>query len=569
VPLVEARKGDAGTILYPLLGAVGFVLLIACTNVANLLLARAVARRRELSIRAALGAGRGRLIREFLADGIVLAVPSLLLGVAVSAGGLSLIRSVAPPGFPGRATVELNGPVLWFTIAAGLLAGFICTIFPAIQGSQADLTEALKEGARGSAGRRRQRLRSVLVAGEVALALILLTGAGLMIATVMRLQGHDPGFDTANVTVAQLHLTGTRYMKDAPPRGIDMRLVLPAAPLFIEHVLREIRALPGVESAAIAGGVPMLSSGRAGVWVRTRGSTDPEARLPGAMFNVVTAGFFESLRIPLRRGRYIDAGDTAAGQWVAVVNHAFVQQFFAARDPLGEVIMTGAGIDERPRQIVGVVADHTQFTPRTRAQPEIFTAYAQQPTEIPGTLQGQRFRPKLIVRSGPSLALNAEQIGKIVADFDRNLAVLELKSLEEYISLSAAAPRFYAHALTLFSGIAVLLAGLGIYGLMNYAVIDRTHEIGVRLSLGARRGEIVRLILGQGCRLACAGIAVGIAGALASTRLLQRLLYGVEPRDPLTFVIVIAAVLATALAACAVPAMRAARTDPIVALRRE
>jgi putative ABC transport system permease protein len=399
--------------------------------------------------------------------------------------------------------------------------------------------------------------------------LVLLTGAALMIGTVSRLEHHDLGFDPGNVTVAQLHLTGTRYMKDAPPRGIDMRVVLPAVPLFIEHVLREVRAVPGVETAAVAGSVPMVASGRSGVPVRTHANTEPEARLPGAIFTVVTAGFFESLRIPLRTGRYISEHDTGPAPWVAVVNEAFARQFFPNGNALGEMITTGAGTDERPREIVGVVANHTQFTPRVPPQPEMYTPYLQQPAEIPGTLQGQRFRPKLVIRSRPSTTVDAEAIRKIVAAFDRNLAVLDVKSLETHLSLASAPERLYAQALALFSALAVVLAGLGVYGLMNYAVVDRVHEIGVRLSLGADRGQIVWLILAQGCKLALAGIAAGILGALMTTRLLQGLLFRVAPRDPLTFSLVTTAILATALAACAVPALRATRIDPIVALRRE
>ncbi len=250
IPMLEERNRQLGATLYPLLGAVAFVLLIACTNVANLLLTRAIARRREISVRAALGAGRQRLMRELLADGMVLAVPGVLVGLAVAYGGIALFRVSAPPGFPGASKIELNLYVLAFTAAAAALSGILAAFFPALEGSKVDLTEALKDAGRGSAGRKRQRLRSLLVASEIALALILLVGAGLTVSSVYRLQTHETGFDPTNVTIAQLHISGTRYMTDAPQRDLDMRYVEPPTAQFVEHVLREARAIPGVDKAA-------------------------------------------------------------------------------------------------------------------------------------------------------------------------------------------------------------------------------------------------------------------------------------------------------------------------------
>jgi putative ABC transport system permease protein len=569
-PMLEARNGRMGATLYALFGAVGFVLLIACTNVANLLLARATARRREISVRAALGAGRDRLIREFLADGVVLAVPGIAAGIAIAYAGTTLFRrAFAPQGFPGANAVDLNLQVLCFTAAAGGLAGILAALFPALEGSKADVTEALKEGGRGSAGRRRQRLRSLLVAGEIALALILLVGAGLTINSVWRLQNHSLGFDSDNITVAQLDLTGKRYMTDAPKREIDMRNVEPAVARFIEHVLREVRALPGVESAALAGNVPMGPISGPNVRVRAAGSSDSEEDLRRAEFNVITSGFFETLRIPLRRGRYLNDGDAEGTAWVAVVNEAFAREFFPGGEALGQVVKLSAGPDERPREIVGVVADYIQHTPRMRVQPEVYTSHSQQIREIPGNFQGQRFRSKLVVRTHFEGAVKPDAFSKIAADFDKELAVFGVRPLAEYITLRSGSLRFYANALAIFSAIALVLATIGIYGLMNYSVTDRFHEIGIRLSLGASRRQVIWLIVSYGLKLAGAGLVAGIVGSLAATRVIESLLFEVRPWDPVTFTLVSGFLLAVAIAACAIPAMRATVIDPVVALREE
>jgi predicted permease len=566
-PMLEARNGDLGSVLYPLFGAVGFVLLIACSNVANLLLARAAARRREFAVRAALGASRKRLLLELLADGLVLAIPGVLAGLALAYGGIVMYHAVAPQGFPGADRVTLNGAALLFTTIAGLLAGILSAIFPALEGSKVDLIESLKEGARGSAGGAGRRMRSFLVAGQIALALILLVAAGLMMNTILRMQNHNLGFDTGNVVVAQLHITGSRYMTDAPKREIDMRNVEPPVARLMDHVLTQARALPGVASAALAGSVPMGPSESPGVRIRIADGANSADDRRAADFNAISDGFFETLRIPLRRGRYLNARDVESNAWVALVNEAFAREFFPGGEALGQTITLIAGPDERPREIVGVVADFTQYTPRIPVRPAVYTSYLQQTREIPGNFQGQRFRPKLILRSAQTI--KPETISRIVADFDPQLAVFGVKTLEQFASERGASGRFYANILGLFSAIALLLAAVGIYGLMSYAVTDRFHEIGIRLALGASRSRIIWLIVSYGLRLTVVGLAAGVAGALWATRLLEQMLFGVKPWDPLTFLTVILFVLLVAISACALPALRATRVDPLAALHRE
>jgi len=564
-PMHQARHGGLGTVFYPLFGAVGFVLLIACVNVSSLLLARAVARRREFSLRAALGAGRGRLLRELFADGIALAGPGVALGLAFAYSGIALFRLSAQQGFPQAGSIELNRAALLFTISAGLAAGLLSAIFPALVGSKTNLTESLKEGARGSGGRARSRLRSSMVAVQIALALILLVAAGLSINTVVRMESHNLGFDLSNVTVAQLHLDNKRYNVPAPKREIDMRFVEPATGRFVEHVLAKTRSLPGVESAALAANVPMGPASSPGVQFRMPGDAAEERK--NAQLNAVTAQFFETLRIPLRRGRYLNDRDVASAPWAVVVNETFAREFFPGREALGQTIVLIAGPEERPREIVGVVADFTQYTPRMPVRSEIYTSYFQQTREIPGNYQGLRFRPKLLVRA--QVQPSPETISRIVASFDPELAVFEVRTLERYAAMRGVQYRFYANMLGLFSGIALVLAIGGIYGLMNYSVTDRFHEIGIRLTMGASPGRVVGLIMAEGAKLAVAGLVMGVAGALAATRSIEWMLFGVRPWDPLTFAAVSLFLLMVSVAACLMPALRAARIDPVSALRRD
>ncbi len=569
VPMLEARNGSLGSILYPLFGAVGFVLLIGCTNVANLLLARASARRREISVRAAMGASRGRLVRELLMDGFVLAIPGLLVGLGIALAGIALFRAFVPQGYPGALAVTLNLPALFFSAGAGILAGLLSAIFPAMESSQVDLTESLKEGGRGgSAGRKQQRIRSFLVAGEIALALVLLAGAGLMLNSLLRLQNHSPGFDSGNVTVARFDLRGKRYMTDAPQRDMDMRYVEPATRRFLEHTLAQARALPNVESAAFGANVPMGASESPGVRVRLPGQMQSDAELRSSQFNTIAGDFFQTLRIPLRRGRYLNEHDIESAPWVAVVNETFAREFFPNVDAVGQVITLLAGPEERPRQIVGVVADYTQYSPRFPTLPEVFTSHFQQPREIPGNFQGPRFRSKLLLKTkgeGPKL----ESISRIVADFDKDLPVIEMKPLDWYIAQRGGDILFYSRTLGVFALIALVLAAIGIYGLMSYSVTERIHEIGIRLSLGATRARIVWLIVSRGLKLASLGLLFGMAGVLATSRLLTSILFGVAPGDPATLLTVASFLLAVALLACVLPAWRATQVEAAVALRRE
>jgi putative ABC transport system permease protein len=572
--LEDARTGDLGATFYPLLGAVALILFIACTNVANLLLSRAASRRREISVCAALGAGRGRLLREFLADGMVLAGPAVVAGLALAWGGVRLFQWIAPPGYPGAAMAEMNLPVVAFTAATGCAAGMLAALFPAIQASKVDLVESLKEGGHGSASRNSLRLRSVLVAGEVALSLILLAGAGLLIGSIFRLQRQSLGFDPADVTVGRFDLAGPRYAGIAAQREIDMRVVEPRVGQFIEETLQAVRALPGAESAAMASYVPVGPTfpGRPAS-IRLARGVEEDGNLPKSLHNIVTDGYFETLRIPLRQGRYLEENDRSGGRWVAVVNETFAREMFPEGKAIGEQVLIlpngNSQPEERPRQIVGVIADHLQRGPAWPVMAEVYTPYAQQPGVIPGTMQSQRFRPHLVVRSRVAASVSADQLGQVTAAFDPQLGIFDVRSLEQHMAARQGSLRLYAKALALFAVIAIGLAAVGIYGLMNYSVAARMHEISIRVSLGASSWRVVGLIVAQGLRLSGAGIVLGIAGALAATGVLRQFLFEIEPWDPPTYALAVALVLAISLVSCGIPAWRATRVNPVEALRRE
>lgn len=573
-PMTETWRRGLESTGATFFGAVTLILLIACANVANLLLARAAMRRREISVRSALGADRRRLIREFLADGVVLSVPAVAAGLAIAFGGLALFRAVAPEGFPGAATAEVNLVVLGFTAAAGILAGMFSALFPALQASKVDLAESLKEGGRSSHGRRALRTRSLLVAGEIALTLVLLAGAGLLLGTLWRIGLHSPGFDSANITVATVSLTGDRY-SGKTKREVDLWKIKPLVEQFDDHMLSQLRALPGVESVALSSRVPMgpSSANSSPAGLRILGATTGDGKLPTAHSTIVSSGFFETLRIPLRSGRLPNDQDRGNTPWVAVVNETFAREHFPNGDVLGQVVtLQPSGIltpEELPRQIIGVVANHTPAKPGDPIPPMIYTTYLQQPEVAPGGYQNSRFGPNFVIRAGPGRVITEEAIRRIVTAFDPDLPLYNYTSLKDHIFKTNAPIRFYAYSLVLFAFIAIGLAGVGIYGLMNYAVADRIHEIGIRISLGASRRRVVGMVVGQGLRIAVAGIVVGLAGALATTGLLQQFLFEIEPWDPKTYAVAATLVLAISLVSCGLPAWRATRVNPVVALRRE
>ena len=514
-----------GAFVFLLFGAVSFVLLIACANVASLLLACATTRRREIAVRASLGAGRNRLIRELLADGFALALPGTLLGIAIAYVGARAIVGLSPEPLPFAADLRIDTPVLFFLAAVGFATAILVGLAPAWQASKADLMESMKEGARGTVARAGQRMRGALVTAEIALALILLVGAGLMVNTVVRIQRGDLGFDPSRISVHRFEISGERYKHWQREKGGGI-VVDPRVDQFIEQVHERILRVPGVESAALTSAPPLR--GGQGVAFLVLGRPRPEkGSEPFAMLSASTAGYFETLKIPLVRGRYLDQRDEANTPWTVVINQAAADQYWPREEPLDQFVQFQSVPAERPRQIVGVVRNVRHFFDRDI--PLVYAPYAQQTREIVGNWQTVRFHPNLVVRSRTNIEGLTRQIREVIASIDSDQPVYDSTSMDEVVRRSGGWPRFLLFILGFLAFLALVLAASGIYGLMSHSVTDRRQEIGIRMALGAGRSRIVWLITSHGLRLTAIGIVLGSAGAFAASKALQRFLLG-SPR---------------------------------------
>jgi predicted permease len=535
-----------------LLGAVGFVLLIACANVANLLLARASARRREMAVRAALGAGRARLVRQLLTESLLLAAAGGAAGLAVAAWCLEAIRRLGPAEVPRLAEAGIDPGVLLFTGAASVATGILFGLAPALAGGRADLGLALREGDRAGERRSGKRLRAALVVAEVALSVVLLAGAGLMLRTLWVLVSTDPGFAPRGVLTATFFLPASRY------DGAAQRAA------FAERAVARLQALPGVEVAGATSHLP-LAGGQLTYGFAIEGKPAPAAAgdptaIPEADFRAVTPDYLRALRIPLRAGRGIAPADAAGAPPIALINEAAARTYWPGEDPLGHRIQIARGRGTPPwREIVGIVGDLRHEGLQVPPRPEVYVPLAQDPLPY--------FAVALRTAGDP--AALAVPLREAMREIDADQPVSRLRPMAELVAAATSGTRFQGALLGAFAAVALALAAVGIYGVMAHAVAHRTREIGVRMALGAARSDIMRLVVGQGMRLAAAGIALGIGGALALTRLLSAQLFGVAPSDPATFACVTLALGAVALAACWLPARRATRVEPMAALRAE
>ncbi len=553
-PLARRTTGPVRPALLVLLGAVGFVLLIACANVANLLLARAAARSKEIAVRTALGASRERLVRQLLTESLLLALAGGVLGLALAFWGVRSVAALNPGNLPRADEIGVDAPVMLFTLAVSLLTGLLFGLVPALHASSVDLHGMLKEGGRGSAGDRGgQGLRRILVVAEVALALTLLTGAGLLVKSFARLEGVDPGFDPDHVLTFNLALPPARYPSDTQQIA------------FFDQVLPALAGLPGVRSAGSTSVVPF-----GGNWTTSsfevEGYQQPKDQAgPWGDMRIVSPGFFHALRIPLRRGRAFTEQDRIGGRLVAVVDEELARRYWPGADPIGKRITYGSppGVaDTSAREwieVVGVVGHtkHEGLDAENRVQ--VYLPYAQ---------RGMPFLTAVLRTTGdPSQYVAAGR--RAVQAIDPDLPIANPRTMDELIAQSVGQRRLSMLLLSVFSGIALVLASIGIYGLMSYSVAQRSRELGVRIALGAGRSDVLRLVLRQGMRLAGMGIAVGVGAAFALTRVIASQLYGVTATDPTTFLAVAALLGLTALAANLVPALRATRVDPAVILRDE
>jgi putative ABC transport system permease protein len=548
VPLRQQLAGEIKTSLYVLLGAVGFVLLIACANVANLMLARAATRQKEIAIRTALGAGRKRVVRQLLTESLILSCAGGLFGLLIALWGVEALVSLSPPNLIGIERVGLNLSVLGFTFLISLLTGVIFGLVPAIEASRLKLNESLKEAGKSSMGTpRSQRIRSIFVVAEVALALVLLVGAGLMIQSFRRLQSVDPGFNARSVLTMRVILPRRKYVEDG------QRIA------FFRQAVERIGHLPGVESASAVSYLPFAGLG-AGTNFIIEGQPKPP---PGQDFicnvRVTDENYFRTMGIPVLAGRTYTAQEAQEARKVVVISEALARKYFPGEDPIGHRIAIYMKDDLDPTEIIGVVADSKVNALDEETQPMVYWPHAEL------AYGGMT----IIARTtGDPLSL-APAAQREIQIIDKDQPVSEVRTMEGWLSESVARTRFGTFLLSVFAGVALLLAAVGIYGVMAYSVTQRTHEIGIRMALGAQRRDLVRMVVGQGMILTLIGVGLGLVAAFGLTRVMTSLLFGISATDPATFGGISLLLALAALLACLIPARRATRVDPMVALRYE
>jgi putative ABC transport system permease protein len=544
--LHENEVGNVRPALLVLLGAVGLVLLIACANVASLILARGVKRRKELAVREALGASRGRVIRQLLTESVVLAIFGGGLGVLAAYWGFAPLASMVPEDLRGMVQPALDWRVLGFAAALSLAAGIAFGLAPALAGSRAGLSGTLKESGRTVAFGR-HRGQETMVVAETALALVLLVCAGLLLRSFARLLAVNEGFDPSHVLTMQLFLPQARYGEPAERDA------------FVKQTLANIAALPGVQAASAGTRLP-LNPGSSSRGIMIEGKSYPPDREGETItpnYSVVSPDFFRVLRIPLLAGREFTAGDDAQSPRVFVINRTMAQTFWPNENPVGKRIRMDTV--EKWSEIVGVVGDVRQHGLGEAPRPMMYAAYAQDPWPF----------MDIAVRTSQEPGSAASDIQRAVQATDKDEPVYNIRTMEEIVSRSVSSRRFTLALLGLFATLALFLTAIGIYGVISFTVSERTHEIGVRMALGARGGDVLKLVVRRGMLLAMIGVAVGLAGALGLTRFLSSLLYDIKPADPLTFLGVALILGAVAFAACYIPARRATKVDPMVALRYE
>lgn len=554
VPMKDDLVGRIRPTLVLLWGAVGFVLIIACANVANLLLARSTARQREFAIRVALGAERGRIMRQLLTESVLLSLGAALVGLLFARWGTRLVLAAAPASVPRSEEIVIDPYVLLFTLSVSILTGILFGLAPAFYGANANPQESLKEGAAGAGGGH-HRAEAVFVAVEFALAVVLLVGAGLMLESVWRLWRVDPGFNTRQVLTAQVALSPSAI---ASPQ--DIRLAY-------QQLLERVSEVPGVRSAALTSLVPLgESDSEIHYWLGAGPQPTPD-RMMLAMLYLVTPDYPRVMQIPLLRGRFFTERDTLGYPRVVVIDDVLAQRVFAGQDPIGKqlsLIVIG------PVEIVGVVGHVKHWgldsDDTSKIRDQIYFPFLQVPDKFMSAVVAGL---TLTLRTGPEPLSLVSDVRAQVAGPTRDQPLYAVRSMEQVISGSLARRRFTLLLLVAFAATALLLAAVGIYGVTSYAVTRRTHELGIRTALGASRREIFALVLLQGMRLAVIGMLVGLVATLALTRLMAGLLYGVRPTDPATLAAVTLLLAGVALLACYIPARRATAVDPVVALRCE
>ena len=550
VSLHDDLIGDTNKVLWLLLGAVTFVLLIGCANVANLLLASGAARQKEMAIRTALGASRWRVMRQLFTESTILALTGGAVGVLVAFWGLAAITRLLPANFPRLNEIHLDLRILGFTFAASILTGILFGLAPALQVSHRDVQESIRETGRGASGSRRQnRFRQALIVGEVALCVVLLAGAGLLFRSFLRLQSVNTGFVAEQVLTARLTPSGTNFTQQA-----DFNK-------FYTQVLEKLSAVPGVTDAGIINNLPLDSGPTTGFRVEGRPITTPD-KWPMVNYRTVSPNYFRAMSIPVVQGRAYTDRDNLSAPLVMIINQQTAREIFPDENPIGKRITFG-NTDQNKQpvwfEIVGVVADVRSLELREESQAEIYFS----------SLQDYWPAMSLVVRATVEPSSLAGSVRQVVNEVDKSVPVSEVKTMEHVVSESITQPRFNLFLLGLFGTVAMLLSAAGIYGVTAYTVTQRTHELGIRLALGAQVGDVLKMILGQGMAVIGVGLVLGLVAAFWLMRLLRSLLFGVGENDLLTFVAITFVLLIVALIACYIPARRATKVDPLEALRAE
>ena len=570
-PLQKRLFGNWANIYYTLFGVVALVLLIACANVANLLLVRGDGRRKEVGVRVALGANRGSLIRQLLTESVLLSLIGGLVGLILSFLGVKLFNLWVPVWFPRETGAIIDSRVLLFTFGTCVLTGIAFGLIPAYRAVRTNLGECLQEGGRSTATVSRHRTRDALVVTEIALAFVLLICTGLMINTLTRILRTSPGFASEHLLTAQVRLTGDKYITTDP----GFNVILPPVGQFCDRVVDRFRSTPGVEDVALIDWLPLLDGAGDSAQYASPGfmiagqSASTAAEKPNVFREGVSADYFPMMRIPIVRGRGVSEQDTTGHAWVVVINEAMAKRYWANQDPIGQAIKFDDSPDEKPRQIVGIVQDVKQSFLTEPAEPEAFVPYQQLSSRIyPGWTEA-RVHKSIIVSTHADPKALMQSMGRIIAELAPESAIFGITTVERTVSQSATPWRFISEVLELFAGIALLLAVIGIYGVISYSIGERRHELGLRMALGAQRGQVLGLVLRQGMVLSLVGVMIGVAGSFAATPLLAKFLYGVKAHDLLTLVVVSSLLMAVTSVASYVPARHATKIDPMQALRHE
>jgi putative ABC transport system permease protein len=546
--LQAVMSEDVRPSLWVLLGAVGFILLIACINVANLLLVRSAERRKEMAVRLALGARAWRITRQLLSESLLIACVGGALGLLIGHWMLDGLLALAPEGIPQLGRVGLDRGVLLFTLGVTAATSVLCGLLPALHAARVDLRSALQEGGRAPTGAAREGMRKALLVAEVSMALVLLSGAGLLARSMYNLLHVQLGFNADNLLTMRLNLSGKKYNPDETDR------------VFYDECLTRVNALPGVRAAALTNSLPIDGSDYVTFFTAADKPVPTRADLPKTDYVLVSANYFETMGIHLLKGRLFNSSDTAESAPVVVINETMARRTWPGEDPIGKRVKQGYPESQMPwREVIGVVNDVKLNGVEQETSMQTYLPFVQ----LPGTNLG------LVVRTaGPPLAAG-RTVEQAIHTIDKDLPVYAVRTMDQLLGHSLATRRLTLVLLSSFAGLALLLAAIGIYGVIAYAVRQRTHEIAIRLALGSQVSDVLRLMVGQGMKLIALSLILGLSGAWALTRLLTKLLFNVQPTDALTFAGVVLLLTAVALLACYLPARRAAKVDPMIALRAE